>query len=140
MYSEFALLKDLLQSEKVSLAQDKFRPITSATAGRKFWNVCHTDADVGLTVLAACGEVSGGGEFVHPDVGVAHAIRPGCLLVVNPAIQHCTAEMKCEAGESGREMVAFFTKETVVKGAGAATAAARRLGRTLWGPKKKVRR
>ena len=33
-----------------------------------------TDADLGLTILAALGSVSDGGSFTHPSVGVAHSI------------------------------------------------------------------
>ena len=130
IYSEFAVVTSELYKHAVPLSQGYRGPISSATAGRMFWNVAHTDADLGLTILAALGSVSDGGSFAHPSVGVAHSIRPGCLLIVNPAKLHCTAEFKVGEGDPGRTMVAFFTKESVVLGAGTAGAAARRLKMT----------
>ena len=41
--------------------------------GRECSPYC-TDADLGLTILAALGSVSDGGSFAHPSVGVAHSI------------------------------------------------------------------
>ena len=95
IYSEFAVVTSELYKHAVPLSQGYRGPISSATAGRLFWNVAHTDADLGLTILAALGSVSDGGSFAHPSVGVAHSIRPGCLLIVNPAKLHCTAGRDC---------------------------------------------
>lgn len=139
IYSEFAVLSEVLHANGVHLALSGHGSITSGTGGQNFWNVVHTDSDLGLTILVAFGAVSGGGEFVHPQVGVAHDVRPGCIMVVNPKHAHATAEFQLAAGEH-RRMVAFFTKEAVVCGAGTAMAAAHRRGLEVWVPGKRSRK
>lgn len=66
------------------------KAVTGATIGFSLWNRAHLDDDLGLTILVALGAPSRGGEFAHPEVGRAHHIRHGTVLVVNPRQMHGT--------------------------------------------------
>ena len=92
------------------------RAATGATLGVSLWNRSHIDDDLALTVLVAQGGAAAGGEFAHAAHGLAHAVAPGDILVVNPLLRHGTAEFDYSEGDELRSMVAFFVKTTVVAG------------------------
>ena len=77
---------------------------------------------------------------MHPSVGVGHDVRPGSIMVVNPAKMHCTSAFVRGEGDTGRAMCAVFCKESVVLGAGTAVAQAKREGREVWKPPAQCRK
>ena len=96
--------KDLFAS--FSTANSFIDYFTSITCGRLFFNRTHTDDDLWMTVLVAVGDCARGGGFAHPTCGVVHAIRAGHILVVNPAMPHCTSEFG--DAHATRHMIAIF--------------------------------
>ena len=86
---------------------------TSITCGHLFFNRAHEDDDLWLTVLVAVGECAAGGGFAHPSCGVVQAVRAGDILLVNPAVPHCTTEFGDE--HATRCMIAVFVSVNALR-------------------------
>mmetsp|Transcript_38518 Transcript_38518/g.101620 ORF Transcript_38518/g.101620 Transcript_38518/m.101620 type:complete len:286 (+) Transcript_38518:562-1419(+) len=86
---------------------------TSVSLGDAFVPRAHIDSDLWVTVLVATGTCTVGGEFAHPEHGVAHKIHAGDILVVNPAMSRCTAVMSDP--DASRRMIALFVSDNALK-------------------------
>ena len=99
---------------------------TSMTCGHLFFNRAHADEDLWITILIALGDCARGGGFAHPGCGVVQEVRAGDVLLVNPAVQHCTTEFGDE--HATRRMIAVFVSENAFRACATSVAVQREHG------------
>ena len=107
--------------KKAGIPIGEFGANVATVYGRSFYPRAHVDDDIFFSVLAAMdlrgGGPEGGANFVFPTFEQIVALRAGDILLYNPTVPHGSTEAKNSSMDTGRKMIAHYTRSAILKAA-----------------------